>query len=109
MGYPQASPEDYGSRVVQPADVAGEAASCGVPVIAFTYNEPRVFTEYLTDISRVARKRGTCSVMISCGFMNPEPLKEMCEVLAAIKLHLKGFDEEFYHSVCSAAIAGKWL
>ena len=100
----QARPEDYESRFVQPADVAGAAASRDVPVIAFTYNEPTVFTEYLTDIARVARKRGTRCVMISCGFMNAEPLKEMCDVLAAIKIDLKGFDEEFYRSVCSAEL-----
>jgi pyruvate formate lyase activating enzyme len=100
----QARPEDYESRFVQPADVAGAAASRDVPVIAFTYNEPTVFTEYLTDIARAARKRGTRCVMISCGFMNAEPLKEMCDVLAAIKIDLKGFDEEFYRSVCSAEL-----
>jgi pyruvate formate lyase activating enzyme len=36
--------------------------------------------------------------------MNEEPLKEMCEVLDAIKIDLKGFSENFYRQVCSAEL-----
>jgi pyruvate formate lyase activating enzyme len=63
-----------------------------------------VFTEYLSDIARIARKQKLRCVMVSCGFMNPEPLKEMCEVLDAIKIDLKGFSEKFYKEVCSASL-----
>jgi len=74
------------------------------PVIAFTYNEPTVFTEYLTDISRDAKKQGIRSVLISCGFMNEAPLAEMCRTLDAIKIDLKGYSEDFYRSVCGAEL-----
>jgi pyruvate formate lyase activating enzyme len=100
----QAQPEDYPSRYVSPADVAGSAVARSAPVIAFTYNEPTVFTEYLTDIARSARRHGLRCVLISCGFMNAEPLKEMFDVLDAIKIDLKGYDESFYRSVCSAEL-----
>jgi pyruvate formate lyase activating enzyme len=36
--------------------------------------------------------------------MNPEPLTEMCEVLDAIKIDLKGFDEGFYKNVSQAEL-----
>ena len=36
--------------------------------------------------------------------MNSEPLTEMCGVLDAIKIDLKGFDESFYRNVCSAEL-----
>ena len=74
------------------------------PVIAFTYNEPTVFTEYLTDIARDARKRGIRSVLISCGFMSEAPLAEMCRTLDAIKIDLKGYSEDFYRNVCKAEL-----
>jgi len=101
----QARPEDYSTPAVSPADVVSSAERRAAPVIAFTYNEPTVFTEYLVDIARLARKQQRRCVMISCGFMNPEPLKEMCAVLDAIKIDLKGFDESFYRSVCSAELS----
>ena len=43
-------------------------------------------------------------MLISCGFMNEAPLAEMCEVLDAIKIDLKGFSEDFYRSVSSAEL-----
>jgi pyruvate formate lyase activating enzyme len=100
----QARPEDFGVEFVPPDRIAGAAAERKAPVIAFTYNEPTVFIEYLTDIARVARERGISCVMISCGFMNEEPLTELCSTLDAIKIDLKGYDEEFYRRVCRAEL-----
>jgi pyruvate formate lyase activating enzyme len=101
----QASPEDYDVPYVSPAQIAASAVSRHAPVVAFTYNEPTVFTEYLLDIAAEGRKRGLRSVMISCGFMNEAPLADMCRALDAIKIDLKGFSESFYRDVSSAALA----
>ena len=100
----RASPEDYQVPYTTPAKISRAAFDSKARVIAFTYNEPTVFTEYLTDISRDAKKRGLRSVLISCGFMNEAPLAEMCEVLEAIKIDLKGYSESFYRSVCGAEL-----
>jgi pyruvate formate lyase activating enzyme len=101
----QARPEDYPGEYTPPEKIVADACSRRSPVIAFTYNEPTVFTEYLVDIARLARKQERRSVMISCGFMNAEPLDEMCGVLDAIKIDLKGFDESFYRTVCGAELS----
>ena len=101
----QARPEDYRSEFVPAADVARAAGRRQAPIIAFTYNEPTVFTEYLTDIARAGRTLGLRSVLVSCGFMTEAPLAEMCEVLDGIKIDLKGFSPEFYRTVSSAELA----
>ncbi len=100
----QAKPEDYHVKYFSPAEIANSSKSQAIPVIAFTYNEPTVFFEYLTDIAGEAKKKNLRSVLISCGFMNAEPLKELCDLLDAIKIDLKGFSEDFYHKVCSAEL-----
>lgn len=100
----QSSPEDHPVSYTQPAKIVAEAHTRKAPVIAFTYNEPTVFMEYLTDISREAKKQGIRCVMISCGFMNEKPLAEMCNVLDAIKIDLKGFSEDFYRTACGAKL-----
>jgi pyruvate formate lyase activating enzyme len=100
----QIRPEDYSADYTPPEAVVRSALSRQAPVIAFTYNEPTVFAEYLTDIARVGRPKGLRSVLVSCGFMNSEPLSEMCEVLDGIKIDLKGFSEDFYRKVCSAEL-----
>jgi pyruvate formate lyase activating enzyme len=100
----QARPEDFQPRYVSPEEIVQATQRRRAPIIAFTYNEPTVFTEYLTDIARVAREKEHRSVLISCGFMNEAPLAEMCEVLDGIKIDLKGFSEEFYRKVSSAEL-----
>jgi pyruvate formate lyase activating enzyme len=100
----QSKPEDFRVDYVSPELIVENTRTREVPIIAFTYNEPTVFTEYLTDIARLAKKKNLRSVLISCGFMNEEPLKEMCEVLDAIKIDLKGFSKEFYRNVSSAEL-----
>ncbi len=101
----QARPEDHAAAYVPPGEVVAAASTRKAPVVAFTYNEATVFTEYFTDIAREGRTRGLRSVLVSCGFMREEPLREMCEVLHAIKIDLKGYSPAFYRDVCGAELA----
>jgi len=100
----QASPEDYRVRFTPPSDIVQTVRSRKAPVIAYTYNEPLVFTEYLLDIASAARLRGIRSVMVTCGFMAEAPLAEMCKALDAVKVDLKGFSESFYRDACGAEL-----
>lgn len=95
----QAQPEDFEPQYVPPEQIVRVSTQKQAPVIAFTYNEPTVFCEYLLDIAELARAAGLRSVLISCGFMNEAPLTAMCDVLDAIKIDLKGFSEDFYRQV----------
>ena len=54
----QASPEDYESPPVSADRIVRAARERQAPVIAFTYNEPTVFVEYMLDIAREAKGRG---------------------------------------------------
>jgi pyruvate formate lyase activating enzyme len=101
----QSRPEDYAQAPLPPAALARAAVERAAPVIAFTYNEPTVFTEYLTDIARAGRPLGRRPVLVSCGYMNQAPLAEMCGVLDAIKIDLKGYSPAFYRDVCGAELA----
>jgi len=100
----QIRPEDYEAVYTPAGGIVKSALERRAPVIAFTYNEPTVFAEYLTDIARIARPQGVRSVMVSCGLMNPEPLHEFCDVLDAVKIDLKGFSADFYRKVCAAEL-----
>jgi pyruvate formate lyase activating enzyme len=101
----QASPEDFDVPVTTPAAVVEAAVARDAPVIAFTYNEPTVFAEFLLDIAAEARRRSRRTALVSCGFMNEAPLAELCRGLDAIKIDLKGFSEDFYARVSGASLA----
>jgi len=100
----QASPEDYPVRFTPPGDIVQTVRSRKAPVIAYTYNEPLVFTEYLLDIASAARMRGIRSVMVTCGFMAQAPLAEICKAVDAVKVDLKGFSESFYRDACGSEL-----
>ena len=100
----QAKPEDFDAPFISPEQIARGAAQRQTPIVAFTYNEPTVFMEYLADIASQAKKLKLRNVLVSCGFMNSEPLKEMCSLLDAIKIDLKGYSPDFYRNVCNAEL-----
>jgi len=100
----QARPEDYPGKFIPPEVIARTTKGQKAPIIAYTYNEPTVFTEYLLDVARAARQYQIASVLVSCGFMNKEPLDDMCSLLDAIKIDLKGFSKDFYQRVCHAEL-----
>lgn len=72
----------------------------GVESICFTFSEPTAFYEYMYDIAKLARENGLMTSIVSNGFINPEPLKQLIRVLDAVKIDLKGFSESFYEEVC---------
>ncbi|MBM4035801.1 MAG: AmmeMemoRadiSam system radical SAM enzyme, partial [Planctomycetes bacterium] len=67
--------------------------------IAFTYTEPVVYYEYMFDTAKAAREKGVESVMISNGYITPEPMEKLCEVLSAVKIDLKAYTERFYEKL----------
>jgi len=64
--------------------------------IAYTYNEPTVWFEYMADIAEAAKTEGLKNVMVTNGFINPKPLAELLELIDAFNVDLKAFTEEFY-------------
>jgi pyruvate formate lyase activating enzyme len=72
--------------------------------IAFTYNEPVVWFEYMYDIARLAKKAGLKTVMVTNGFINKEPLAALLEYMDAFSVDLKAFNEEFYTKVTSSKL-----
>jgi pyruvate formate lyase activating enzyme len=96
----QANPEDVQVADMPPEKVVEMAVANRCPVIAYTYSEPTVFYEYMVDTAAIGLEFGIKSVVISAGYINPEPLRALCRVVDAIKIDLKGFDPDFYRRVC---------
>lgn len=95
----QASPEDVQVMSLSPEEVIQKAKESGSPVIAYTYTEPTIYYEYMFDIAKLARKAGIKNVMHSAGYINEEPLRQLCPYLDAANIDLKGFNNRFYTEV----------
>ena len=101
----QAFPEDIYSYEVPPELMVKRAQEIGARSIAYTYVEPTIFYEYMLDICHLTKKAGLLNVTHSNGFINPTPLKNLCKVLDAANIDLKGFTENFYRELCSGELS----
>jgi pyruvate formate lyase activating enzyme len=100
----QAAPEDVYSYEVPSELMVKRAKEAAARSIAYTYVEPTIFYEYMIDIGTLAKKSGLLNVYHSNGFINPVPLKNLCKVLDAANIDLKGFTENFYRELCSGEL-----
>jgi len=100
----QFPPEETENYYVPPEQVVDLAMRYNCPTIAYTYSEPSVFYEYMHDTALIARERGVKNMYHSNGYLNPEPLKELCKYLDGANIDLKGFTEKFYGEICEATL-----
>lgn len=73
-------------------------------IISFTYTEPTIFYEYMIDIAKLAKKQNLLCVMVTNGFINPKPLKELLKYIDAFNVDIKSMKEKFYRENCSARL-----
>ncbi|MFA5167576.1 MAG: AmmeMemoRadiSam system radical SAM enzyme [Candidatus Omnitrophota bacterium] len=92
----QAFPGDVPTQTVTPDEVVAQAFASGARSIAFTYNEPVIAYEYMLDIAKLAKAKGLKTVVVSSGYIEEEPLKELLKYVDAYKVDLKAFNEKFY-------------
>jgi pyruvate formate lyase activating enzyme len=92
----QARPEQVRSTSLSPQDVVALAQQRRAPLVACTYTEPVVFAEYVQDIARAGRRAGLRTVMVSNGYVQQQPLADLCRDLTAYKVDLKGFDPAYF-------------
>ncbi|MCL6590203.1 MAG: AmmeMemoRadiSam system radical SAM enzyme [Firmicutes bacterium] len=74
-----------------------ESGSVG---LAYTYTEPGVWFEFLQEIMPRIRERGLKNILVTNGFLNPDPWKKLLGWTDAANIDLKGFTNEFYQKYC---------
>ena len=100
----QMNPEDVSSIDLKPADAVKQALEHGCKSIAYTYNDPIVFYEYVLDTAKLAKKKGLKNILVTNAFINKEPLERWCKVIDAVNVDLKGINNKFYRIYTKAWI-----
>jgi pyruvate formate lyase activating enzyme len=72
--------------------------------LAYTYNEPSIWFEYVIDCASAVKEQGQFNVMITNGYVNKAPLKEYLNFIDAFNVDLKGFNEDFYRKYTGASL-----
>ncbi len=92
----QTSPDKTRNYDMPPERVVAESIKSNCASIAYTYSEPVTFYEYVFETATLARKAGVKNIMKSNGYINTEPLKNLCSVIDAANIDLKAFTESTY-------------
>lgn len=90
---------------VFPDAIVQMAGKRDCPAIAYTYTEPLVSYEYTFDCCKAAAEAGIKNVLVTAAYINPEPLREICQYVDAANVDLKSFSDDFYREVCDARLA----
>jgi len=95
----QTRPEQTKNIELPPKAVVDNCRERKVPSIAYTYSEPIIFYEYMYDIAKLAHESSIKSVMITGGYIEKEPLKDLLTQLDAVKVDLKAMREDYYKNI----------
>lgn len=97
-------PADLERLTLPPDEVVAMARNLQCHSIAFTYSEPTSYYEYMIDTARSARQSGIKTVWVTCGYIEEQPLVELCRYLDAASLDLKSFSDDMYRKLNSGKL-----
>lgn len=76
----------------------------GLSAVAYTYTEPVIWYEFLLDSAKFLTAQGIKTIMVTNGFINPEPLNDLLPYLSAMNIDLKAFNDDFYQRNCGGRL-----
>jgi pyruvate formate lyase activating enzyme len=94
--------EDGGDvlRPLPPEQVVPLALGARCRGIAFTYNEPVIWIEYVRDVARLAHEAGLYTVMVTNGFITTEGLDALAGLIDVWRVDVKGITDDQYRTLC---------
>ncbi len=85
-----------GLECADPDDVLGMVIESGINSVAFTYNEPSIWFEFVLETSRLLRSNAIATVLVTNGYICPDPLEILLQTTDAMNVDIKGFSDETY-------------
>ena len=101
----QVAPEDADATVLSPEEIVDICLKRGLPSIAYTYTEPFTWFEYMYDIAVLAHAKGLKNILVSAGYVEKEPLRELLPYIDAANIDIKVMDDGIYRRYCGATLA----
>jgi pyruvate formate lyase activating enzyme len=86
---------------VEPERIIETCIDKNLKFVAFTYNEPTIFYEYMLDIAKLCKANGLKTVSVSNGQINEKPLRHLINYIDAFNIDLKAFNDDFYKKICN--------
>jgi len=88
----------------RPEDIAASARNLGCRSVAFTYNEPAIFLEYVSDVAEACHEEGIATVAVTAGYLEDHARRDFFTHLDAANVDLKAFNDSFYRRVTGGSL-----
>lgn len=98
------TPDQLKRLTLFPREIVAAARAYACQTIAYTYSEPSVWFEYMLETSKLARQQDIKNVWVTCGYLQREPLLELCKYLDAVSINLKSFSDDVYRELNSGRL-----
>lgn len=95
------------TRFVSPKELQKLTLDCrgkGSVGVAYTYSEPMMWYEYIAEAMPLIHEAGYKNVLVTNGYINPEPLERILPYIDAMNIDLKAFTDHFYHANCKGRL-----
>ena len=100
----QANPEDSRAIFCPPEKLIQLTGQYRCPSLAYTYTDPIIYYEYTYDTAKLAKQANIRNVLVTAGYVNEEPWKQLLQYVDAANIDLKAVSDDFYRQVCSATL-----
>lgn len=100
----QVRPDEVDCYELTPKQAVALTLKHHIPGIAYTYTEPLTWYEYTYDTAKLAHEKGLWNILVSAGFVNPNPLSKLIPYIDAANIDLKAFSDDIYRKVCGARL-----
>ncbi len=82
-----------------PDEVVSRAKRANCKSIAYTYNEPTIWFEFIKDTAFKAKKEGIKNILVTNGYSSKESNEEYIKFIDAVNIDFKAFNDSFYDKI----------
>jgi pyruvate formate lyase activating enzyme len=98
------SQEESPTEFMSPEDLVKVALKENSVGIAYTYTEPLIWYEYVSDTAKIAKGKNLANVLVTNGYVHEQPLKDLLPLIDAMNIDLKSMDDDFYKKNCKGKL-----
>lgn len=86
---------------MNPKELVKRVIESGAKTLAYTYNEPLIWHEYILDTVPLLKKEDIKTILVTNGYSTPSASKELIEVgVDAANIDIKSMRDDFYKTIC---------
>lgn len=103
----QVKPEEVNTEYAASQEIVDKAVSLkrqGNIGIAYTYNEPSIWYEFVYETAKLAKEKGLLNVMVTNGYISQEPLNQILPYIDAMNIDLKAYQDATYRDLLKGGL-----